>query len=53
MLARSWNGFTTISPHSARPGGPGFRKIIIKRIVGDLTWVKGRYDSAHGCISSA
>jgi hypothetical protein len=36
------------------PEAPGFRKIIIKpAIVGDLTWVKGRYDSAHGRISSA
>jgi hypothetical protein len=36
------------------PAVPGFRKIIIKpAIVGDLTWVKGRYDSAHGRISSA
>ena len=33
--------------------GPGFKKIIIKpAIVGDLTWVKCRYDSVHGRIVS-
>lgn len=35
------------------PGGPGFKKIIIKpQPVGDLTWVKASYDSAHGKIVS-
>lgn len=36
------------------PAGPGFRKIIIRPTpVGDLTWVKARYRSAHGEIRSA
>ncbi|KAG0598209.1 hypothetical protein M758_12G054900 [Ceratodon purpureus] len=35
------------------PDGPGFRKIILKpTIVGDLTWVKASYISAHGKIVS-
>lgn len=35
------------------PAGPGFRAIIIKpAIVGDLTWVKGSYNSMHGRIES-
>ena len=33
--------------------GPGFKKILIKpAVVGDLTWVKGSYDSIHGRIDS-
>jgi alpha-L-rhamnosidase len=36
------------------PGGPGFKKIIIKpEIVGDLRWVKANYDSIHGTIKSS
>jgi hypothetical protein len=36
------------------PDGAGFRKIIIKPImVGDITWVKGSYQSVSGLISSA
>jgi len=36
------------------PAGPGFKKIIIHpAIVGDLTWVKGSYDSVHGSVSTA
>jgi alpha-L-rhamnosidase len=32
---------------------PGFKKIMIRpAVVGDLTWVKGRYDSIHGPILS-
>ncbi len=32
---------------------PGFKKILIKpAVVGDLTWVKGGYDSIHGRIVS-
>jgi alpha-L-rhamnosidase len=35
------------------PGGPGFKKIIIKPApVGDLTWAKASYDSVRGRISS-
>jgi len=35
------------------PTGPGFKKIIIRpQPVGDLTWVRASYDSAHGKIVS-
>ena len=35
------------------PAAPGFKKIVIKpAVVGDLTWVKGSYDSIHGRIVS-
>lgn len=35
------------------PSSPGFKKIIIRpAIVGDLTWVKGSYDSIQGKITS-
>jgi hypothetical protein len=34
-----------------QPVAPGFKHIIIKpAIVGDLTWVKGKYDSVRGPI---
>jgi alpha-L-rhamnosidase len=36
-----------------QPGTPGFKPIVIKpAIVGDLTWVKAKYDSVHGEIIS-
>jgi len=35
------------------PAGPGFKKILIHpAIVGDLTWVRGKYDSVHGPVST-
>lgn len=35
------------------PDAPGFKKIIIRpSVVGDLTWVKGSYDSIQGKIVS-
>jgi alpha-L-rhamnosidase len=35
------------------PDAPGFKKIIIKpTVVGDLTWVKGGYDTVRGRIVS-
>ena len=35
------------------PGAPGFEKIIIKpQPAGDLTWVKGSYNSERGLIKS-
>jgi alpha-L-rhamnosidase len=35
------------------PGGAGFKKILIQpTVTGDLTWVKGSYDSIHGPIVS-
>lgn len=37
----------------ADASAPGFKKMIIKpAIVGDLTWVKGSYNSIHGLIIS-
>ena len=45
-----YQGLAGICPDET---GPGFKKIIIKpAIVGDLTWVKCRYDSIHGTIGS-
>jgi hypothetical protein len=35
------------------PAGPGFKKIMIRpSFVGDLTWVKGKYDSVRGPITT-
>jgi alpha-L-rhamnosidase len=35
------------------PADPGFKKIIIRPTpVGDLTWARARYESAHGTIRS-
>jgi len=35
------------------PTGPSFKKIIIKpAVVGDLSWVKGKYDSVRGPITT-
>ncbi len=35
------------------PTGPGFKKIFIKpAVVGDIKWVKARYNSIHGPIIS-
>jgi alpha-L-rhamnosidase len=48
----SWfyQGLAGIRPDDS---GAGFKKIIIKpAIVGDLTWVKGSYNSIHGEIVS-
>lgn len=36
------------------PAGPGFRRVIIRPTpVGDVSWVKARYDAARGPIGSA
>lgn len=36
-----------------RPDAPGFKRIRIQpQVVGDLTWVRGSYDSIHGRIAS-
>jgi alpha-L-rhamnosidase len=32
--------------------GPGFQKIVIRPVPGNLTWAKARYDSIHGSIVS-
>jgi hypothetical protein len=35
------------------PSAPGFKKIVIHpALVGDLTWVKGKYDSVRGPITT-
>lgn len=37
----------------ADPAGAGFKKIIIKpKVVGDITWVKGRHECIYGSIVS-
>ena len=35
------------------PSSPGFRRIIIRPVPGNLTWVKARYDSIGGPIAVA
>jgi len=36
------------------PAGPGFKRVIIRPTpVGDITWVKARYDSVRGPIESS
>ena len=46
-----YQGLAGIRPD---PASPGFGHIVIKpAVVGDLTWVKARYDSIRGPISSA
>jgi hypothetical protein len=38
----------------ADPAAPGFRRVIIRpAIVGDLRWVKARFESIHGAILSS
>jgi alpha-L-rhamnosidase len=45
-----YNGLGGIEPD---PAGVGFEKIIIRpQVVGDLTWVRARYDSVRGRIVS-
>jgi len=45
-----YQGLAGILP---RPEAPGCDKIVIKpSVVGDVTWVKARYDSIHGKIVS-
>lgn len=34
------------------PAGPGFQKVIINPVPGNLAWAKARYDSIHGPIVS-
>jgi alpha-L-rhamnosidase len=46
--------FETLAGIRPDPAAAGFKKIIIKpEIVGDLTWVKGSYNSGYGRIASA
>ena len=45
-----YQGLAGIRPDET---APGFKKIVIKpAVVGNLTWVKGAYDSPHGRIVS-
>jgi len=45
-----YRGLAGIRPD---PTGPGFKKIIIKpAVVGDITWVKSRHETAYGRIVS-
>ena len=34
------------------PSTPGFQKIIIRPVVGDLSWAQATYDSTHGLIAT-
>jgi alpha-L-rhamnosidase len=53
MLIGDLNIWLTEYLVGIRPEVPGFKKIIIKpSMVGDLSWVKGHYDSIHGRIIS-
>jgi hypothetical protein len=50
--AEEWfyRGLAGIRPD---PAGPGFRRFSVRpEVVGDLSWVKARYDSARGRIES-
>ena len=45
--------FHDLAGIASDPSAPGFKKIVIRpAVVGDLTWVKGRYDSVRGTITT-
>jgi hypothetical protein len=45
--------FHDLAGIQCNPNGPGFKQIMIHpAMVGDLTWVKGKYDSVHGPITT-
>ena len=45
--------FHDLAGIASDPSAPGFKKIVIHpAIVGDLNWVKAKYDSVHGPIST-
>jgi alpha-L-rhamnosidase len=51
--AEEWfyRGLAGIVPDAS---GPGFKRVILRpQVVGDLTWVRARYDSVHGRVESA
>ena len=44
--------FREIAGIRADPSGPGFEKVIIRPVFGNLTWATARYDSIRGPIDS-
>ena len=44
--------FREIAGIRADPSGPGFEKIIIRPVLGNLAWARARYDCIHGPIIS-
>jgi alpha-L-rhamnosidase len=44
--------FREIAGIRTDPGGPGFEKIIIRPVLGNLAWARARYDSIRGAIAS-
>jgi alpha-L-rhamnosidase len=44
--------FREIAGIRADPSGPGFEKIIIRPVLGNLAWARARYDSIRGPIVS-
>jgi alpha-L-rhamnosidase len=44
--------FREIAGIRTDPSGPGFEKIIIRPILGNLTWARARYDSIRGPITT-
>ncbi|HZL77256.1 MAG TPA: glycoside hydrolase family 78 protein [Candidatus Limnocylindrales bacterium] len=46
--------FHDLAGIASDPSAPGFKKIVIRpAVVGDLTWVRGKYDSVRGPITTA
>jgi alpha-L-rhamnosidase len=44
--------FREIAGIRTDPSGPGFEKIVIRPVRGNLTWARARYDSIRGPITS-
>jgi alpha-L-rhamnosidase len=44
--------FREIAGIRSDPEGPGFEKVIIHPVLGNLVWARARYDSIHGPIIS-
>jgi alpha-L-rhamnosidase len=44
--------FREIAGIRTDPSGPGFEKIIIRPVLGNLSWARARYDSIRGPIAS-
>jgi alpha-L-rhamnosidase len=45
--------FREIAGIRTDPSGPGFAKIVIRPVRGNLTWARARYESIRGPITSA
>jgi alpha-L-rhamnosidase len=44
--------FREIAGIRTDPAGPGFEKIVIRPVLGNLDWARAKYDSIHGPIVS-